>query len=254
MATSISTMNNMGNINNVQKVQQNAQAAQNVANNSQNVTNITPNGANNAPTAVCNTNDNKTPQQNYAGIGIYCNVIDPSKLPPDSPLLKNPMPNCTIVGAGGGSTCYPAGYYMNNYATNTVKKRVVVLTDEYIKNLEAYLDSDNEELREYAASEVIQRLDEDKTRHDDKALNALVNKMILDPYDHKVRERGLLAIDSQLAGGDENTKTVLEMIKQDPNLKDMDKGMIETCLLQLSAKTTMVNEPVAYKSTGSVAV
>ena len=81
MATSISTMNNVGNVNNMQRVQQNAQASQNVANNTQ-VTNITPNGANNAPTAVCNTNDNKTPQQNYAGIGIYCNVIDPSKLPP----------------------------------------------------------------------------------------------------------------------------------------------------------------------------
>lgn len=254
MATSISTMNNVGNINNMQRVQQNAQAPQNVANNAQNVTNITPNGANNAPTAVCNTNDNKTPQQNYAGIGIYCNVIDPSKLPPDSPLLKNPMPNCTIVGAGGGSPCYPAGYYMNNYATNTVKKRVVVLTDEYIKNLEAYLDSDNEELREYAASEVLQRLQEDKTRYNDKALNVLVNKMIIDPYDHKVRDRGLLAIESQLAGGDENTKNILLMLQQDPNLGDMTKGSIANSLLQLSAKTTMVNEPVAYKSTGSVAV
>jgi len=192
---------------------------------------------------------------NYAGIGIYCNVIDPSKLPPDSPLLKNPMPNCTIVGMGGNGNnpCYPAGYYMNNYANNTVKKRVVVLTDEYIKNLEAYLDSDNTELREYAASEVIKRLDEDKTRYNDKALNALVNKMVLDPYDHKVRERGLIALDSQLASGDENTKIVLEMIKQDPNLTDGDKGMIDTCLLQMSANTTMVNQPVVT-NTGSTAV
>ena len=70
-------------------------------------------------------NVNPAPQ-NYAGIGIYCNVIDPSKLPPDSPLLKYPMPNCTIVGAGGGNgQCYPAGYYMNNYAGPTTKKRVV---------------------------------------------------------------------------------------------------------------------------------
>ena len=186
-----------------------------------------------------------TNPQNYAGIGIYCNVIDPSKLPPDSPLLKNPMPNCTVVnGAGGMPNCYPAGYYTNNYANNTVKKRVVVLTDDYIKQLENFLNSDNIEYREYAASEVIKRLDEDKTRYNDKALNALVNKMILDPYAHKVRERGLIALDSQLASGDENTKDVLELVKRDPELLDRDRGMIDSCLLQMSADTTLVNAPV----------
>jgi hypothetical protein len=196
--------------------------------------------------SVGNTNPTA---QNYAGIGIYCNVIDPSKLPPDSPLLKNQMPNCTVVGGNGAY--YPAGYYMNNYAGNTVKKRVVILTDEYIQKLDNFLSSDDSELREYAASEVIKRLDEDKTRHDDKALNALINKMILDPYDHKVRERGLLALDSQLASGDENTKTVLNMLKQDPNLLDRDKGIIETALMQMDTKTTLVNSPVAT-STGTV--
>lgn len=200
--------------------------------------------------AISNVN---TAAKNYnAGIGIYCNVIDPSKLPPDSPLLKNPMPNCTIVGAGGngGGCCYPPGYYMNNYAGNTVKKRVVVLTDEYIQKLDQFLSGDDMELREYAASEVIKRLDEDKTRYNDKALNALVNKMILDPYDHKVRERGLIALDSQLASGDENTRTILEMVKQDPNLLDRDKGIIETALMQMEAQTTIVNQPIV-PNTGS---
>ena len=187
-----------------------------------------------------------TNPQNYAGIGIYCNVIDPSKLPPDSPLLKNPMPNCTIVNANGQNGCYPSGYYINNY--NTTKKRVVVLTDEYIKNLENLLNNDNSELREYAASEGIKRLEEDKTRHNDKALNALVNKMILDPYAHKVRGRGLLAIDSGLASGDENTKNVLELVKQDPGLSDNDRNTVETCLFQLSAKSTIVNEPISTRS------
>ena len=52
---------------------------------------------------------------NMSGIGIYCNVIDPSKLPPDHPILKGNMPNCTVVGPGMGGGCYPAGYYLNNY-------------------------------------------------------------------------------------------------------------------------------------------
>ena len=187
-----------------------------------------------------------TNPQSYAGIGIYCNVIDPTKLPPDSPLLKNPAPSCTIVNGNGQNYSYPQGYYINNY--NTTKKRVVVLTDTYIKNLENLLNDNDQELREYAASEVIKRLDEDKTRHNDKALNALVNKMILDPYAHKVRERGLIAIDSGLASGDENTRTILELVKHDPGLLTRDQSLVEKCLFQLDAQSTIVNEPITTRS------
>ena len=188
--------------------------------------------------------------KNMSGIGIYCNVIDPSKLPPDHPILKGNMPNCTVVGPGMGGGCYPAGYYLNNYG-NTVKKRVTILTDNYIKNLDQYLENQDPEIREYAASEVVKRLDEDKTRYNDKALNALINKMILDPYDHKVRGRGLFALECQLAKGDENTVKILEALRQDPNLLDRDRGTIEKVLLQMSADTKMVNEPVMNYS-GSV--
>ncbi|DAA95640.1 TPA: hypothetical protein CPT80_05925 [Candidatus Gastranaerophilales bacterium HUM_9] len=183
--------------------------------------------------------------QNYAGIGIYCNVIDPSKLPPDHPLLKGNMPNCTVVGPGGSQPNYGPGYYVNNYANNVTKKRVTILTDEYLQKLDKMLDGNDTTLREYAASEVVKRFQEDKTRMDDKALNALVNKMLLDPYDHKVRGRGLMLLDTNLASGDDNTMAVLDKISQDPNLQDSDKGKIETCKLQLSAKTTLVNTPVS---------
>jgi hypothetical protein len=186
--------------------------------------------------------------QNYAGIGIYCNVIDPSKLPPDHPLLKGNMPNCTVVGPYGAQPNYGPGYYVNNYAngaTNTVKKRITILTDEYVQKLDKMLDSDDKSLREYAASEVVKRLQEDKTRYSDKALNALVNKMLMDPYDHKVRGRALMLIDTKLASGDENTLAALDKISQEPNLLDRDKGKIETCKLQLSANTTLVNAPVS---------
>lgn len=183
--------------------------------------------------------------QNYAGIGIYCNVIDPSKLPPDHPLLKGNMPNCTVVGPGGPQPNYGPGYYVNNYANNVTKKRVTILTDEYLQKLDKMLDGNDTTLREYAASEVVKRFQEDKTRMDDKALNALVNKMLLDPYDHKVRGRGLMLLDTNLASGDDNTMAVLDKISQDPNLQDSDKGKIETCKLQLSAKTTLVNTPVS---------
>jgi hypothetical protein len=178
----------------------------------------------------------------YSGIGIYCNNIDISKLSKeerDKYLEK--MPNVTYSGMGPS---YPPGYYINNYANNTVKKRVTVLTDDYIKQLDQFLQSDDTSLREYAASEVIKRLDEDKTRYNDEGLNALVNKMILDPYDHKVRERGLIALDSQLASGNEETKQILELLKTDPNLLDRDRGIIDTALLQMNAQTKIINAPV----------
>ena len=78
---------------------------------------------------------------NYAGVGIYCNTVDVSKLSEEErQKFLEKMPNCTL---SGGAPCYPAGYYMNNYAQNTVKRRVTVLTDELIKNLEECLDSED---------------------------------------------------------------------------------------------------------------
>lgn len=196
-------------------------------------------------TSISNTNG----PQNYAGIGIYCNVIDPSKLPPDHPLLQGNMPNCTVVGPTGPQPNYGSGYYVNNYATNAnnsyKKQRVVVLTDEYVQKLDKMLESNDKTLREYAASEVVKRFQEDKTRFEDKALNVLVNKMLMDPYDHKVRGRALMLLDNNLASGNDDTLAVLDKISQDPNLLDRDKGKIETCRLQLSAKTTLVNTPIS---------
>ena len=105
---------------------------------------------------------------NMAGIGIYCNNVDISKLTPEERKdYLEKMPNCTVVGPGYGQA-YPGGYYINNYAQNTVKKRVTVLTDAYIKQLDEYLQSPDKELREYAASEVVKRLNEDRTRYDNR--------------------------------------------------------------------------------------
>ena len=184
---------------------------------------------------------------NYAGVGIYCNTVDVSKLSKEErDKFLEKMPNCTVSGMGGA---YPPGYYMNNYANNTVKKRVVVLTDEYVQKLDQMLQSEDCSLREYAASEVIKRLDEDKARFNDKASNTLINKMIMDPYDHKVRGRGLYALENQLASGNEETLAVLDFVKQDPNILDRDKGSIEKIMLQLSADSTLVNAPITAGGT-----
>ncbi len=64
---------------------------------------------------------------------------------------------------------------------NGKQTRIVALTDEYIMSLENYLNNQNTDIRLMAAKEVLTRLDEDKSRFDDAALNALLNKMLQDP-------------------------------------------------------------------------
>ena len=59
---------------------------------------------------------------------------------------------------------------------NGKKTKVVALTNEYIMSLENYLNNPNTEIRLMAAKEILTRLDEDKERFDDAALNALLNK------------------------------------------------------------------------------
>ena len=52
---------------------------------------------------------------------------------------------------------------------NSKQKRVVALTDEYIKSLENYLNNPNDEIRLMASKEILMRLDEDKDRYNDAA-------------------------------------------------------------------------------------
>jgi len=184
---------------------------------------------------------------NVAGFGIYCNNVDISKLSKEErDKYLDKMPNVTMSGMG---PCYPAGYYMNNYGGQTVKKRIIRLTDDYIKGLEQQLNDEDPEMREYAASEIIKRLEEDKTRYNDKAMNALVNKMVLDPFSHKVRGRGLMALENNMVSGDENTRQILQWIQEDPNLLDRDRTSIQKIMLQLDADTTLVNAPVTTGGT-----
>lgn len=237
---------------NVQNGAQNAVQPQAVS--SQTVTpgyQVAPNQYQTAPTQTPAPNYQTTVPQNVSGLGINCYTLDISKLSPEErqKYLAQP-PVCNVTGAN--MPCYPAGYYVNNYAnnnSNTVKKRVTILTDDYIKNLEQLLTSENSEYREYAAAEVIKRLDEDKTRFNNPQLNALVNKMVMDPFDHKVRGRGLYALENQLASGDANTMSVLQWIKQDPNILERDLGSVDKIMLQLSAQTKLTDAPITSGST-----
>lgn len=193
---------------------------------------------------------------NVSGIGIYCNVIDPSKLPPDHPILQGNMPNCTVVGPCGCGGGYPPGYYINNYGfgqnttnQNTVKRRVTVLTDELIKNLEECLDSEDPSLRTSAANTIVKLYGEDPTRGTDEALSVLLNKMLLNPYEKSVRGHALDLINTNMASGNEDTKLILEAIQQDPSAIDRHRDEAKLARYNIETKTKVINAPVTTGGT-----
>ena len=117
---------------------------------------------------------------------------------------------------------------------NTKEQKIVALTDEYIKSLESYLDNPDDEMRLMASKEILTRLDEDKNRYDDAALNALLNKMLQDPS-KLVRISALSAFASQLACGNDYTVQLLQQIQSDPNGDKEDALQASDILLKMSA-------------------
>ena len=112
-----------------------------------------------------------------------------------------------------------------------------MLTDEYIKNVENYLNSQDKEVRLMGAKEVVARALEDPSRKDDKALTALVNKMIQDP-DMKVRFLGLSLLYSRNITGDEYTVNVLKQMQNSTSGYGQDALMAANILLKMSGQTT----------------
>lgn len=134
---------------------------------------------------------------------------------------------------------------------NGKQTRVIALTNEYIMSLENYLNNPNSEIRLMAAKEVLTRLDEDKDRYDDAALNALLNKMLQDP-DKLVRIAALSAFSSQLASGNDYTVELLTKIQNDPNADKEDVLQAADGLLKMSTSTEVKYTPVQKKEVASV--
>jgi len=125
---------------------------------------------------------------------------------------------------------------------NTKETKIVALTDEYIKSLENYLNNPNDEIRLMASKEILTRLDEDKDRYDDAALNALLNKMLQDP-NKLVRIAALSAFASQLASGNDYTVQLLHNIQSNPNADKEDVLQAADILLKMSAGVEVKNIP-----------
>ncbi len=193
---------------------------------------------------------------NYSGVNIQ--IFNPSVTPPgaNAPVYNVNAPSYQTAPAQS----YPANYYtqqlakpatdesknVTNTTTNittnkeetkkTEKRQIVELTDDYIRNLENYLNSQDKELRFMGAKEVVARLEEDDSRKDDKALNALINKMLQDPYS-KVKFLAMAALQSRMATGDPLTVQLLTNIQNTSSGYGQDSLMASDILLKMSGQT-----------------
>lgn len=195
---------------------------------------------------------------NYSGVNIQ--IFNPSVgVPGGAPVYNVNAPQYQTPN------CYPSQYYTNQWGTkpdNTVntpavkpenttteaskpeekdkkkteKRKIVQLTDDYIRNLENYLNSQDKEVRLMGAKEVAARLEEDESRKDDKALTALINKMLQDPY-QPVRILALAMLNSRAVTGDDFTAKVLQQMQQSSSGYGQDALTASQILLKMSGKT-----------------
>ena len=117
----------------------------------------------------------------------------------------------------------------------TEKKQIIQLTDEYIMNLENYLNSQDKNIRLHAAKEIYDRLDEDPSRKDDVALTALVNKMLQDPS-QEIRVIALSALEGRIVNGDKTTAGILQNMQTKSDAYGQDAIDASKILLQMSTK------------------
>ena len=123
---------------------------------------------------------------------------------------------------------------------NKKTKKIVELTDDYIKTLESYLRSPDENIRKSGIKELIKRFEEDDSRYDDPALTALLNIAIQDP-DANNRLLAMSTIAGGSAHGDENTVKILKPLQASDKLYGQEAIMANNALLK--AAQTMITVP-----------
>lgn len=174
----------------------------------------------------------------YAGVNIQ--IFNPTVATPQTvPATNFNTSNYTSF------PCYPPNYYTQNFnqqtpvqqeKKKTEKRDVVVLTDQYIKVLENNLNNQNKQVRLMAAKEILARLQEDDKRKDDPALNALVNKMLQDPYE-PVKFIAMAALESRHATGDNTSVAILQNIQKQKTGYGEDSLKASNVLMKMSGKT-----------------
>lgn len=188
---------------------------------------------------------------NYSGVNIQ--IFNPSVATPGSV-----VPPATINTSCTTNPCYPANYYTQNFAQPPVQpvqavqpatpvqqtqnkktevREIVELTDDYVKSLENYLNSQDQQVRLLGAKEVLARLQEDDSRKNDEALNALLNKMLQDPY-QPIKFIAMGAFEARAANGNDESIAILQNIQGQKSTQGEDALKASNVLLKMAGSTT----------------
>ncbi len=211
------------------------------------------------------TQTNPSPTASAVNIQIFnptANAGPTTQYPqvPPMPLY----PSASLYGGQNPNVSYPMNYnapinQTNNYNNqpaqeapkapaepekkddkNKKTKEKVILTDEYIMSLENYLNNQDAKIRLTAAKELLDRFKEDKTRKDDAALTALLNKVIQDPK-ASVRYIGLTILDTGYALGNDETVNILKQLQNRPDLEyGEDSRLASEILLRMAGQRVEV--------------
>lgn len=188
------------------------------------------------PSAIGGPSSNSTANANYTlPQGTQIPVAAQSVAPNYTPQQNVSIANTPLV---------------NETEKNEVKaednktKKVVDLTDDYIKTLESYLRSPDEKVRNTGVKELIKRFEEDDSRYEDPALTALLNIALQDP-DANNRLLAMSTIAGGSAHGDANTVELLKPLQASDKLYGQEAQMANDALLKTSQtmKTIPDNSP-----------
>lgn len=114
-------------------------------------------------------------------------------------------------------------------------KEKVPLTDDYIKSLENYLNSQDSKVRLMGIKDVLERFKEDPSRKTDAALTALLNKALQDPT-AAVRFLALTTLEAGYAAGNDETVQLLTAIQADGQKEYGEDSLLASqILLKMSA-------------------
>lgn len=186
--------------------------------------------------------------------GLNIIINSPTVAAPGSNPMINTNTNCLGNGQGGASASSAAA--SANADSNKPKKtkKIVALTDDYIKNLENYLRSPNKELKSYAIKEISKRFEEDDARKTNPSLNALLN-LALQAKEPHIRFIALSLLNSGLAGGNDVTIQILNNMQQSGVYKGEEANDVKKALLKMSETVVKVpdnspDKPVPSKKEG----
>lgn len=125
--------------------------------------------------------------------------------------------------------------------SNKKQKKIVSLTNDYIKTLESFLRSQDSSVRKQGVLDLIKRFEEDNSRYDNASLTALLNIALQDP-DENNRLLAISVVASGGAHGDLNTIQLLNNLTSSDKLFGQEAKLASSALLKTSQTREFIDD------------